>query len=314
MGKLNKALLKILSCPKCGKNLEEKKEKIACSNNHFYEIDNTVPTMVELDAYLEKEAEAREDKWEKGISSKALSSYEYNMKIFKKLDYWEETGEAAGLIPSKENYIVLDLGCGNGVSTSNIKGKLVVGLDLSQSQMVKAKTSFKDAEFVVGNAEKLPFKDEVFDLVVAVNLLHHVPNTDRCLKECWRVLKKEGKLLSVDPNLYNPIGFIGRGLYRFLRLDRIFPPFPQFALGREEKQFSKKAYYKLFERSPFIEYKVIPHRIERLLFFLTILLPFLIKIPGYEKLLVWTSRLGNRIVQIEPFDQICYFWIGEAKK
>ncbi|MDO8638519.1 MAG: methyltransferase domain-containing protein [Candidatus Daviesbacteria bacterium] len=270
--------------------------------------------MVELDSYLEVEAHAWEDNWQKGVSKKSLEAYKKNMQIFKKLGFWEESGEAAKLIPSRDDFIVLDLACGNGLSTAHIKGSLVVGLDLSESQLEKAKKRFKDKDFVVGDARKLPFKDNSFDLIVAINMLHHIEETKEALNECMRVLKKGGVLLTVDPNLYNPIGFIGRGLFRLLNLKNIFPTFPQFALGEKERQFSKGQYYQLFKNSKFKKFEIIPHRIERILFFSTILFPALINLPFYEQFLIGVSKLGNKIVKIAPFDYICYFWIGKATK
>lgn len=311
---MNKALIEILACPECKQKLLKKGRLLVCKNKHRFEIKNGVPIMSDLDPYLEVEAKAWEDEWQKGVSPKALKSYKYNMKIFKKLGFWEESGEAAGYIPTQKDSVVLDLACGNGLSTANIRGKTVVGLDLSTKQMIRAQEQFKETNFVMGDAEKLPFAGSTFDYVIAINMLHHVYHPAKVLSEVFRVLKKGGRLLSVDPNLYNPIGFIGRGLYRLLGLKRIFPTFPQFALGEDERQFTKTDYYKLFKRSPFKTFVIKPHRIERILFFSTILMPALNKIPGYDKLLIVASKIGNQIVKVKPFDWICYFWLGEATK
>jgi ubiquinone/menaquinone biosynthesis C-methylase UbiE/uncharacterized protein YbaR (Trm112 family) len=311
---LGKEFLEILACPKCKSRFSKKSNLLICSKGHKYKLNRGVPVMADLDPYLEIEAKAWEDEWKKGVKKGALNAYNQNMQIFRKLGFWEESGEAAGFIPSQKDFRVLDLGCGNGVSSAHIKGKLVVGMDLSERQMVRAKERFKNKNFVVGDARKLPFKNNTFDLVVAINLLHHIDESNDVLKESYRVLRKGGKLLTVDPNLYNPVGYLGRGTFRLLHLKSIFPTFPQFALGEDERQFTKKQYYSMFKKSPFKNYKIIPHRIERLLFFATILIPSLSKIPGYNPLLYWVSRIGNSIVKVDPFDNICYFWIGDAEK
>jgi ubiquinone/menaquinone biosynthesis C-methylase UbiE/uncharacterized protein YbaR (Trm112 family) len=311
---MDKDLVGILACPQCKKEIVKLKDFLSCPNKHKFRANQGVPVMTNLDDYQVQEAKMWEDGWRRGVSGNALSAYEYNMKIFKKLGFWDESGEAARYIPSKKDHIVLDLGCGNGVSAANIKGKFVVGLELSEAQMVRAKKRYTEVNYVAADAQFLPFKDGTFDLVVAINILHHVYKPKKVLKEIHRVLKEGGRLLTVDPNLYNPIGFIGRGMYKLLSLKKVFPKFPQLALSEDEKQYSKKEYYEMFNKSPFTKYIIKPHRIERLLFFSTILFPPLIKIPGYDKLLMFVSKVGNDIVQVRPFDQICYFWKGSAVK
>ena len=307
-------LHKILACPVCNKGLNLERGFLKCKNGHKFLVKGSVPVFIKLNDYLEVEAAAWEEEWKSKISKEAIRAYEVNMSVFKSLGYWEESGKASNLIPSKSSYTVLDLGCGNGVSTSRLKAKLAVGLDLSVKQLVKSRKNHPKTNFVVGDARKLPFKNESFDLVVAINMLHHVGNPQVVLKECYRVLKSGGRLLTVDPNLYNPVGFAGRGLYRMLRLKNIFPTFPQFALGEEEYQFSKKMYHRLFAKSPFKNFIIRPHRLERVFFFSSILIPGLIKFPFYRNILYAVSRVGEFIVKISPFDNICYFWKGEAVK
>lgn len=312
--KSNQLLIDVLVCPDCKTKLSKQGSKLICTKKHIFNMKDSVPILAELDPYLVNEAHAWEDNWKKGVSKGALKSYEKSMNVFKKLGFWEEAGDAANLIPSKSDYTVLDLACGNGVSTAHIKGKLVIGLDLSETQLAKAKKKYENNYFVVGDARKLPFANDSFDLVVGINMLHHVPDPDVVLKECYRILKPGGKVLTVDPNLYNPIGFTGRGLFKLLKLKKLFPTIPQFALGDDEYQFTKTAYYKLFEDSPFKQFKIIPHRIERIFFFGSVLVPAVTKIPGYFSILYGVSKFGNMLVKIPPFDWICYFWIGEATK
>lgn len=282
-------------------------------NIEYKKIKN-VPIFTKLNNYQENEARAWEDEWKKNINKSSLDAYKLNMRVFEKLKFWEESGEAARFIPTDSKMTVLDIGCGNGLSTANIKGNVVVGIDLSITQMVRAKMKWPDKYFAVADAQNLPFKKESFDYVVAINLLHHISNPKRVLEEFYRVLKKGGTLLTVDPNLTNPIGFIGRGMYKVFNLKRVFPSFPQFALSEDERQFTKCQYYDLYNNSSFNNYEIIPHRIERLFFFLTIIFPVFSKLPFYEIVLVSISKIGNRVVKIFPFDYLCYFWIGKAKK
>jgi ubiquinone/menaquinone biosynthesis C-methylase UbiE len=64
--------------------------------------------------------------------------------------------------------------------------------------------NLKKLQFIKGNAEKLPFKDEKFDRVILTCILHHVDSPDSVLKECRRVLRNGGVLsiyLPCDPGL-----------------------------------------------------------------------------------------------------------------
>lgn len=309
-----KKLQDILVCPKCKLKVSRRGSILACSRNHKYKVYKKIPIMAELDAYLLVEAKAWEDEWKKGVSKKSLAAYKKNMKVYKKLGYWEETGEAAKVLPSNNDSVVLDLGCGNGTSTANIRGNLVVGVDLSDEQMARAKNLHKNRDFVVADARHLPFAANSFDMIVAINLLHHVNEPEQILSECYRVLKKNGRLYTVDPNLYNPIGYVGRGLFKLLHLKKVFPTIPQFALGDEEHQFTKTQYYDLFRNSRFENFKIIPHRIERLTFFSGVLVPAIGELPFYESMIYWSGKIGNKIAKIPPFDWICYFWMAQAIK
>lgn len=52
----------------------------------------------------------------------------------------------------------------------------------------------------VGEGEALPFPDLLFDRILLVHGLEHAENTRRLLREAWRVLKDDGRLLVVAPN------------------------------------------------------------------------------------------------------------------
>jgi SAM-dependent methyltransferase len=46
----------------------------------------------------------------------------------------------------------------------------------------------------VADAEHLAFPDNSFDIVYSYGVMHHSPDTQRCLREAWRVLKPGGQL------------------------------------------------------------------------------------------------------------------------
>jgi len=101
------------------------------------------------------------------------------------------TLQLLGNVKDKE---VLDLGCGTGVYTKILakKGAKVKGIDISEKEIEIAKRINPKIEFKVGNAEKLPYKNEEFDIVLAALVLEHFKNWNKVLKEINRVLRKNG--------------------------------------------------------------------------------------------------------------------------
>jgi ubiquinone/menaquinone biosynthesis C-methylase UbiE len=98
---------------------------------------------------------------------------------------------------------ILDLGCGNGVFTQRLArdGGVVTGLDFSAYLL----SQNAHHGLVCGDATRLPFQDEAFDLVFEGNLLHHVTDPTSVLIEMHRVSRKY--VIVLEPNRYNPIMF-----------------------------------------------------------------------------------------------------------
>ena len=85
----------------------------------------------------------------------------------------------------------------------------VVALDLSDD-MLKVAINNARAEglfnvfFLRGDAQKLPFEPESFDLVFSHNMLHHISHPERFLEEVKRVLKSDGALAIRDLKRLSP--------------------------------------------------------------------------------------------------------------
>jgi len=93
---------------------------------------------------------------------------------------------------------ILDVGCGTGGNLTLFNG-FVVGLDISPQALEMARKRKPDAVLCRGEAENLPFKDESFDLVLALDLLEHLPDDIKGLSEMYRVLKVGGNALITVP-------------------------------------------------------------------------------------------------------------------
>jgi len=124
--------------------------------------------------------------------------------------------EATGL-KQNDNQWILDMACGPGITTiamakRNSKGK-TIGLDITE-EMIKIgeKNAFekeklqKNAiEFMQGNVERMPFKDESFNLVCSRAGFHHFLNPQQVKEEMYRVTKRNGGKIVIQDILVKVI-------------------------------------------------------------------------------------------------------------
>ena len=106
------------------------------------------------------------------------------------------------LMDVQDGWTMLDVGCGGGFTIRRLlkqsKNAKVYGIDISEESVAKAKkvnanVLGKQVFITQGSAEKLPYKDGMFDLVTAVETVYFWPNLPDCLQEVRRVLKSGGK-------------------------------------------------------------------------------------------------------------------------
>jgi ubiquinone biosynthesis O-methyltransferase len=102
---------------------------------------------------------------------------------------------------------LLDIGCGSGVVSRKCANvvKEVYGCDISQNAIdyaTKKATAegIKNVKFRKCAAERLPFKDNYFDVVIASELIEHLKDPGVFLMEIKRVLKKRGYVIITTPN------------------------------------------------------------------------------------------------------------------
>jgi SAM-dependent methyltransferase len=162
-------------------------------------------------------------------------------------DYYDQTrggldrGErfAAVLSPLLTLGPCLEIGVGTGAVSAHMraKGRPIVGIDLSAG-MLRHSTGRVDA-IVRGSAERLPFKNASFNNVYAVWVLH-MTDLDRLLAEVARVLRPNGRFLSVPasnpPAAGDRISEITWAMLSELSGPRVIPDSPE-ELGRRGAEF-----------------------------------------------------------------------------
>lgn len=95
-------------------------------------------------------------------------------------------------LPLSNGSIHLDIGCGTGnvMITARRLGLRTLGVDVSQSMLLKARN--KDLEVILGDTTNLPIEDSQIDLVTMFSVLHHIYDTKKALGEVYRILKPNG--------------------------------------------------------------------------------------------------------------------------
>lgn len=106
----------------------------------------------------------------------------------------------------KSSDVILDLGCGDGLNMKSLLEKGtgdLTGIDVSKDLLAQAEINVPSAKLYLASAEKLPFKDNTFDVVLVDSVFHHLINSPKALTEIKRVLKKNGFLCFSEP--YNSL-------------------------------------------------------------------------------------------------------------
>jgi ubiquinone/menaquinone biosynthesis C-methylase UbiE len=97
---------------------------------------------------------------------------------------------------------ILDIGAGTGRLTKLLsemvdKGGFIFALDFAERMLQKAKQKIKtqNVEFICADVCELPFIDEYFDKVICFSTFPHILDKEKSLREMFRVLRRNGKLL-----------------------------------------------------------------------------------------------------------------------
>ncbi len=140
-----------------------------------------------------------------GYWSNAISNYKkltVKQRIEASKEMYRIVGDLAEISKGKS---ILDIGCGLGYGSEffsrNYHPKWVIGLDISEAQVDRAKEchvlgiNADQLRFTIGEAESMPFTDASFDCVVSVEAAQHFVSISAFAKEASRILKPGGKLV-----------------------------------------------------------------------------------------------------------------------
>lgn len=155
---------------------------------------------------------------------------------------------------------ILEVGSGKGIDTRYMrsKGADVTAVDLSPENA-------RLSGGICMDAENLDFPDESFDIVYSFGVLHHTPDTQKAIKEVYRVLKPKGKaiimlyhkgyaywllkLFNISTNNYDhtPLS----KMYSKEDVNRLFSKFSNYELSMTTFAGNKLA-WRIFKRNKFL--------------------------------------------------------------
>jgi ubiquinone/menaquinone biosynthesis C-methylase UbiE len=141
---------------------------------------------------------------------------------------------------------VLEIGVGAGTDHVNWlrAGARAVGIDLTTSAVKLTRESAElegfHANVFVADAETLPFRSQVFDVVYCYGVLHHTPDTVRAVRELHRTLKPGGVAKVM---IYHRPSVVGLLLWTFYCLGRLRPwRSPRWAVAHHLESVGTKAF------------------------------------------------------------------------
>ncbi len=193
-----------------------------------------------------------------------MQKYTWDLHFRNDREYWWAKGRRELAVHLLKKHVgtlkgksMLDLGCGPGVLLEDLKkeGANVCGIDISSSAVDFCRSRGLDVK--KADVSKLPFKKKKFDGVLAIDLLEHIENENRLLKEAKRILKKDSVFLMMVPAFSILTSSRDKRLGHFRRYNK----------KNLEKQLTKsgfqvlKSSYFVFFFFPFWLFRVLVERI-----------------------------------------------------
>ena len=196
--------------------------------------------------------------------SKSIGYTDEELKIVGEANLGLGCGNPLAFGKIKEGDTVLDLGSGAGIDAILAAQKVgdsgkVIGVDMTEEMIEKAKENaekqgVKNVEFLLGEIENLPLKDNSVDTIITNCVINLTPDKAKTFSEAYRVLKKGGSIYLSDIVLLKELtkeqrnnkelisGCVAGALLREDYLDKIKGAGFRVRILYENKGISKKQY------------------------------------------------------------------------
>lgn len=126
------------------------------------------------------------------VSFKKYSQYWFSNRFYAILA--RRNGKTGGRL--------LETGCGLGHLVGQLERSFeTYGMDINPWALAQAKETAPRSVLFTGSAQEMPFPDGYFDVIISKHVVEHLPEPEKAIIECGRLLGPGGVLLLATPNL-----------------------------------------------------------------------------------------------------------------
>lgn len=212
---------------------------------------------------------------------------------------------------TKNNQRILDVGCGFGGTVAslneNFSGMELIGLNIDIRQLLRAQEKIKARPgnviyFEAADACALPFPDQSFDVVLAVECIFHFAQRSQFFAEVWRVLKPGGRFAFSD--------FVSQDFFSPLMAFSSGWPFSRGFFGHCNLQYTLTQYRSLAQAMGFkerMEKDITENTLPTYAFLRALGKELRIKDPSSKLetwIAEWASRLGLLRYRVFSFEKL----------
>ncbi len=185
---------------------------------------------------------------------------------------------------------VLEIGCGYGFLAQLLLSRTdkVWATDIVRG--IAEKPLAGGVVFKKMKVGKLPFENKFFDCLISTDVIEHVEDDNAFLTECGRVLKKNGKMITMTPNRYRLSFWLKNLVLRKPKFPNEKRIDPIFGVDQHLREYDKKELRTLFDKKDWKK----------------------IKVQGYGFGLSNRKALAKLIAS--PWDFWCNYFLVTAKK
>ena len=204
---LSRDLAEILRCPACGGALSPEVVCTACGQSYHIDRDNGFGSLLppksataiksDIQGFWGDLYQQLYQGHESGIDTPEMDRRMESVEVLFRARRHMATEEMP--LAQLAGKRVLEIGSGSGAHSAVFKhhGASMVSVDLTPERVMAtarklALVSGGEGRAYQADAENLPFKDGVFDIVYSNGVLHHSEDTEACMAEVFRVLKPGG--------------------------------------------------------------------------------------------------------------------------